>query len=208
MNWTCFNRDSVLVNWIPGKTSYKSLTAFLFKTLVDIERVKPRFFMNFSLWLRGVNMNLRGSRCQILNETMKYRATRHVESQLCIPKRRRGSLQTCLILDILWYFLKFFSDFSVIKYWIPIKVLGLRFADLVLCPAFALQGLCPRFGTSQKNWWFGTWDLEDLRRSWVNFRVDKWHPMTLCMHFGWLAHGNHIRYHENGSDPTGPTANF
>ena len=59
-----------------------------------------------------------------------------------IPKRRRDSLQTCLILDILWYFLKFFSDFSVIKYWIPIKVLGLRFADLVLCPAFALQGLC------------------------------------------------------------------
>ena len=48
-----------------------------------------------------------------------------------IPKRRRVSLQTCLILDILWYFLKFFS---VIKYWIP--------ADLVICPAFALQGLC------------------------------------------------------------------
>ena len=63
--------------------------------------------------------------------------------------------------SILTFYDTSWSFFSVIKYWIPIKVLGLRFADLVLCPAFALQGLCRVFGTSQKNWWFGTWNLEN-----------------------------------------------
>ena len=142
MNSTCFSRDPVLVNWIPWKTSYKSLTAFLFKTLHGYWKGEATIFHDFSLWVGGVNMNLRGSRHQILNETMTCWAARHVESSFVlvyIPKRRRVSLQTCLNLDILWYFLKFFS---VIKYWIPIKVLGLRFADLVFSPAFALQGLC------------------------------------------------------------------
>ena len=77
-----------------------------------------------------------------------------------------------------------------------------RFGDL---PGFCARPLL-HFGTSQKNWWFGTWDLENLWRYWVNFRVDTWHPMTLWMNLGWLAHGNHIPYHGNGSNLTGLTA--
>ena len=91
-------------------------------------------FHDFSLWVRGVNVNLRGSRCHTLEWNDEISSNTPCRIQLCtayLPKRRRGSLQTCLILDILWYFLKFFSDFSVIRYWIdssPIKVLG--FFDL------------------------------------------------------------------------------
>ena len=113
--------------------------------------------------------------------------------QLCVPKPR-GSLQTCVNFDILWFFLKF-------SYSIPIKkpkvwdLVIWWFAWLLHCKAKLL-----RFGTSQENWWFGTWNLEKLRRSWVNFGVDTWH-LTLWMHFGWWsAQGNHIPYHGNGSD--------
>ena len=121
--------------------------------------------------------------------------------QLCVPKPR-GSLQTCVNFDILWFFLKF-------SYSIPIKkpkvwdLVIWWFAWLLHCKAKLL-----RFGTSQENWWFGTWNLEKLRRSWVNFGVDTWH-LTLWMHFGWWsAQGNHIPYHGNGSDLTGLTAIF
>ena len=151
-------------------------------------------------------MNLRGSRHQILNETMTCWAARHVESSFVlvyIPKRRRVSLQTCLNLDILWYFLKFFS---VIKYWIPIKVLGLRFADLVLCPAFALQGLCRVLELHRRTdgLELGIWKTLEILgelRCWYL-------TLTLWMHFGWLAQGNRIPYHGNGSDLTGLTAIF
>ena len=63
------------------------------------------FWWFFFVWVRGVNINWRWSRRQILNELMK----RHTRIQLCILKRRRDSLQTCPNFDILWYFLKFFS---------------------------------------------------------------------------------------------------
>ena len=50
----------------------------------------------------------------------------------------------------------------------------------------------PRFekGRNAKNWTaFATGKSGELRleRSWVNLRVDIWHPMTLWMNFGWLA---------------------
>ena len=163
----------------------------------------------FSLWVSGVNMNLRGSRCQILNETMKN-VEQHAMSNpalYCVSlKRRRDSLQTCLILDILWYFLKFFSDFSVIKYWIPIKVLGLRFADLVLCPAFALQGLCRVLELHKRTdgLELGIWKISgDLGWTSVLISDIQWLCAWISGDWPWLAHGNHIPYHGNGSDPTG-----
>ena len=134
--------------------------------------------------------------------------------ELCtvyIPKRRRGSLQTCFILDILWYFLKLFSDFSVKNNWIPIKVLGLRFADLVLCPAFALQSLCrvlklhKRTDGLELGIWKNSGDL-----GWTSVLISD--IQRLCAWISgdwpWLAHGNHIRYHGNGSDLTSPNADF
>ena len=148
---------------------------------------------------------------EILNEMMTCRAASHVKMfqlrgisiQLCIPKRRRGSLQTCLNFDILWYVLKFFS---VIKYWIPIKVLGLRFADLVLCPAFALQGLfcILKLHKRTDGLELGIWKISgDLGWTSVLISDIQWLCGWISGDWPWLAHGNHIPYHGNGSDPTG-----
>ena len=164
---------------------------FFSKPCMDIERVKPRFFMVFlSVSQRSQHEFAWDSDVRFWMKRWKMSSGTPCRIELCtvyIPKRRRGSLQTCFILDILWYFLKLFSDFSVKNNWIPIKVLGLRFADFGALPGFCTAKPLPRFETSQENWWFGTWNLEKLWRSWVNFGVDKWHPTTLCMNFGWLA---------------------
>ena len=89
-------------------------------------------------------------------------------------------LSKVLFSDVIW-----FNPYRSLRFEIC------RFGDL---PGFCTARPLLRFGTSQKNWWFGTWNLENFWRSWVNFRVDTWHPMTLWMNFGWLAHGNHISF--------------
>ena len=147
---------------------------------------------------------------EILNAMSKCRAARHVESSFVLyPQTEKGFLTN---LPQSWHFMIFQKFFSVM--WYDLILNPYRSLRFEICRFGDLPGFCTarpllRFGTSQKNWWFGTWNLENLWRSWVNFRVDTWHPMALWMNFGWLAHGNHIPYiHENGSAPTGLTAIF
>ena len=139
MNSTCFNRDPVLVNWIFGKT-YKSLTAFLFKTL-DIERVKPRCFMIFlceseeSTWI-CVDPDV-----TLWNETMKYRATRHVESSFVLYISPNGEGVPYKPASFLTFYDISWSSFLTFL-WLNTESIhpyqSLRFfwfADLVICLA-------------------------------------------------------------------------
>ena len=83
----------------------------------------------------------------------------------------------------------------LIWYWIHIDVSGLRFVDLVICPAFALQGLCrvlePHKRTARLE--LGIWKISgDLGWTSVLIPDIQWLCGWISGDWPWLAHGNQM----------------